>query len=625
MLYGYAGKILYVNLTNEKITTKPTPVSLVRNYIGGNGVASKLLYDYVKPGIDPLSPDNKLIFATGPATGTALPNKGYIVTFKSPLTGIYASCSSGGSFGAEFKRAGYDVLIVDGKSEKPVYIWIRDQEVHIKNASHLWGKDTFETNEMIKSELGDSEVKVARIGPAGENLVKIASIMNDYSRSAARCGPGAVMGSKNLKAIAVRGTGNVNVAKPDQLIDFVKEYHDLIKSIPSTGVRYPRWGTFPGVKERNFWGTLPTMYWRKGIFGTSSTLNNPEAIRTKIVYKDKACEGCPVYCAKLSVLDGGKYAGTIVEGPDYETIFALGSLCGNEDIEAIAKANEVCDRVGIDTISAGNIVAFAMDCYDRGIINSNDTYGMELRWGDGDATVKLLEKIAKREGIGNVLAEGVKEAAKIIGDGAEAYAVHVKGLELAGIDPRGVKGMALSFAVADRGGCHNVANIYKEESSGKLDRLAAQGKAVHLKALQEQLAVADSMIYCRFFRDTYSWATLAEAISLLTGIDYTEDDVKMVGERIVTVTRAFNVREGIRRIDDTLPERFFREPLQEGPSKGLVLNKDEFQKMLDEYYEISGWDENGIPTEAKLLKLGLSDISEDIKTLMEKGEKTCTK
>jgi len=614
---AYAGRILRVNLFTGKVTKKPLAKVLIKKWLGGKGIGTRLLYNELRPRINPLSPENKLIFATGPATGTIVPHKGYILCYKSPLTGIYGSSSSGGFFGDELKRAGYDVLIVEERAEEPVYLWINDEEVQIRGAEHLWGKDTFETNDMVKEELGEPETKVARIGVAGEKLVKFASVLNDYSRMAGRCGPGAVMGSKNLKAIAVRGTGLIEVAKIDELIEFMGWFLETVKETPSTGIAYPMWGTPGGVNGANLQGVFPTRYWHKGILKDFEEIN-AETMRRRIVIKDKACCTCPVNCSKIVRVREGPYAGSILEGPDYETLYCFGGLPENNDLNTIVKAQQICDTLGMDVMTAGNAVALAMDCYEKGIISSKDTDGIELTFGNKEAVIQMVEKIGKRSGFGDVLAEGVREAAKIIGKGAEALPVHIKGLEPAGYDPRGMKGVALAFAVSDRGACHLTGSIYTYEMRGDIDRLAYKGKAAFLKDLEERFAVCDTMIFCRFLRDVYPWNTLTKVISLLVGFELNENEIKTLGERIVNLPRSFNVKEGISRKDDSWPERFFKEPLPDGASKGQVIDKGEFNKMLSEYYELRGWNENGIPSKEKLGKLGLRDVAVHLKTLYQK-------
>jgi aldehyde:ferredoxin oxidoreductase len=611
----YQGRILRINLTKNKVAKEHLANTLIRHYLGGKGIGTRLLFDELKPDTDPLGPENKLIFATGPATGTIMPHKGHIVCYKSPLTGIYGSSSSGGFFADELKQAGYDILVVEGRAEKPLYLWISDENVELKSAAHLWGRNTFETNNMLKEELGDEEIKVARIGVAGEKLVRFASITNDYSRMAGRCGPGAVMGSKNLKAIAVRGTSAVEVAKIDDLIEFMKQFLKAVKETPATAVSYPTWGTAGGIDGANLQGVFPTRYWHKGMLEGYEKING-ETIRRRIVVKDKACHTCPVNCSKMVQVKEGSYTGTVLEGPDYETLYSLGGLVEINDVNFIVKANEVCDRLGIDTMAAGNVVALAMDCYDKGILTRKDMDDVELIFGNKEALIQMLEKIGYRDSFGNILAEGVKEAARIIGKGAEKLAVHVKGLEPAGYDPRGMKGCALGFAVSDRGACHMTGSIYTYEMRGTIDRLVYKGKPAFLKDLEDRFAVCDTMVFCRFLRDVTPWDTIKQVIPLVAGFELKEAELKAVGERIVDLARAFNVREGIRRKDDCWPERFYKEPLPDGGSKGQVIDRDEFDKMLDEYYELRGWDKNGVPRKEKLQKLKLEN------TLMKEKKET---
>lgn len=611
MLPSYAGKILRVDLSTGKTAKELLSRGLAMEYIGGKGIALRLLYDEVKPGTDPLSPESKLIFSTGPATGTILPNKGFIVTFKSPLTNIYGHSSCGGGWAKELKQAGYDLLIVEGRSEKPVYLWIDDDMVQIRDAKHLWGKDTFKTNDMIKEELGSEEVETVRIGPAGEKLVRFACIQGDYARSAGRCGGGAVMGSKNLKAVAVTGTKSIEVADIDGLLQLAKE---IAKQNNELFLSRRLQGTLDVLMCTNPIGVLPTRYYQKGTFKELDL--NYTAIRERLVVKDRGCHSCFLNCGKLSVVNEGPYSGTVVEGPDYETIFALGSLCENGNLESIAKANELCDGLGIDTISAGNLIAFAMDCYERGIITMKDTEGIELRFGNHEAVVQFVEKIAMRSGLGDILAEGVRIAAQRLGKGAEKRAIHIKGLENPAFDPRGLAGTALGFAVGDRGGCHMWASVVEWRPG--LDGSVYEGKAKIVKESSHLMAVVSSMVFCRFARPFYPWKTLERISPLLMGVKISEADFRMIGERIITLARAFNVREGISRKDDTLPERFFEEPIPEGPSKGMVIKKEKFMTILDEYYDLMGWDKNGIPTKTRLMELGLADVTDEIELFRRK-------
>ncbi len=606
-MQGYTGKLLRVDLYSAKTAVEPLPTELLRKFIGGKGLGTWLLFDEVKPLIDPLGPENKLIFVTGPATGTLVPHKGYFVCFKSPLTNIYGSSSSGGFFGDELKQAGYDVLIIEGRAEKPVYLWINDDQIQIHDAQHLWGKDTFETNVLLREELGSEEIRIARIGPAGEKLVKIASIVNDYSNTAARCGVGAVMGSKNLKAIAVQGTGGVQVAHIDEMLEFLKDYYETIKQ--KTWF-FKEWGTLGMFNMTNRTGVNPTRYWQKGTFDDFEKING-EAIKKEIEVKNRACYSCVIACTKLSAVREGEYAGAVVEGPEHETVYALGALCENNNLASIVKANELCDRLGIDTISTGNVIAFAMECYDQGIVTDRDTEGTKLAWGNHQAIVQMVEKIGTRSGFGDVLADGVLNAARKLGNGAESFAVHVKGLEPAGYDPRGLTGMALAFAIADRGACHMPATIYHFDINGILDRLSFEGKPAFLKDLSERHVLSDSLALCRFSRDVFPWEILSKFFGLVMGIEADEAELRVIGQRIITLARMFNVKEGVRRRDDVLPERFFNESLPNAPA----LRKDKFNIMLDEYYDLMGWDRNGIPTEHGLAEVGLSDLASQLEPI----------
>jgi len=408
----------------------------------------------------------------------------------------------------------------------------------------------------------------------------------------------------------------VEVAKIDELLEFLREFYKVLKETYSTGISYPQWGTPANLSVINQMGVFPTRYWHKGTFDGHEKIDR-EAIRERVLVKSKACYSCPVNCAKLSAVKEGLYAGAVSE-LDYETIWAFGGLCENDNIESIVRAIELCDKYGIDAVSAGNIIAFAMECYDRGIITTKDTEGIKLVFGNHEAIIQMVGRIAMREGLGDILAEGVREAAKQIGKGAEEFAIHVKGLEPPGFDPRALKGTALAFAVADRGGCHLPSSLYTYELMGVIDKDIIEGKAAFLRDLENRFAVGDSMIFCRFFRDVYFLDTIVNLFPLLIGIKTDEAELQGLGERIVTLARAFSVREGLSRKDDSWPERFFKEPIEEGAMKGMVLIKDEFNKMLDEYYEIRGWDRNGIPTEEKLRELGLSDLNLGVKTLRQK-------
>ena len=589
-MYGYAGKILWTNLTKEQVIVKCLEEDLALSYIGGKGLGSKLLLGGTKPGADPYDPANLLIFATGPVNGALLSGASkFCAVFKSPLTGIWGESQCGGYFAPHLKWAGYDAVVIRGRSEKPTYLLIEDEKVELRDASHIWGKDTFEAENIIKKDHGE-RFQVLSIGPAGENLVRFACITHDRGRQFGRCGAGAVMGSKRLKAIAVKGSGTIEVAKPEKLDEFRKELNEKIRERLKSLMEY---GTPAIMALTNATGTLPTKNWTEGEFEGFEQIN-AQTMKAKIVKRSKACYACTVACGKISRVETGPYAGTEVEGPEYETLFSMGSLCGNDNLESIAKANEVCDRLGMDTISAGNVLAFAMECYEKKIITQEDTGGLELKFGNHEAMIATLRKIAYRKNIGNILAEGVRKAAEIVGEDAKKFAVHVKGLEPPGYDPRGLKGVALGYAVSCRGACHVRHLVYRPNLTGqhpfkvgKIERLSYDGQAEIVKEQEDFYTIVDSMVLCKFLClptiGPILWDELAKLYSIITGIEVGRKELLMVAERINNMVRSFNLREGISRKDDVLPERFTKETV-----KGQVVEKEKLDKMLDQYYKLRG-------------------------------------
>lgn len=583
---GYSRNILRVNLSAGTLREESIPDDVVSECIGGKGLGTKTLYNELEPGIEPLAPENKLIFAVGPFTATFIPTTSrYGIYFKSPLTGIYGESYSGGFWAPEFKKAGYDMMIIEGKAPKPTYISIVDDSVELKDAKHFWGLDTHDTEDGVKKEVGEKGLRVAAIGPAGEKLVRFACICNEYGRQAGRCGAGAVMGSKNLKAIAVRGTKSVEVHDEDKLRAFVKE---LITRMPKD-LPLSAMGTPVMVNLENKLGTFPTRYWHKGFFKDHAAINS-DAMKSIIIGR-KACFNCPIACGKMVRVSDGKYAGTEVEGPEYETIYAIGGLCEIADIKAVAKANDLCDRLGIDTMETGNAVALAMEACELGKMKMENP----IRYGDADAALDLIGKIGRREGpTGAMLSEGIRRAADMLG--MSDIAIHVKGLVPAGYDPRGLKGMGLGFAVATIGASHLRSNMYAPESRGIVDRFATEGKPALLKELEDRMVILDSAIACHFGRDLFfNWDDLTTLLQLVTGKTTTKAELQEKANRIVTTARKFNLREGISRKDDTLPKRFMEEPLPEGGSQGSIVKKEELNNMLDEYYSLRGWTNEGIP------------------------------
>ena len=601
MFGGYTGKILKVNLTERRTDIERLDDKIARKFIGGKGLGAKILYDSMKPHVDPFSPENLLIFVSGPLTATLAPSsaRSAVVT-KSPLTGIFLDSQFGGFFGVEMKLAGFDCVVISGKAISPTYLWIHDDSIEFVDAEDLWGKGCLETERTLKERLGKN-VKVASIGPAGEHLVRYACITVDRCRQAGRGGAGAVMGSKNLKTIVVHGAGKIKYADLEGLREAAKRTVKRIEAHHFTPLRR-RYGTPVWVAPVNEAALLPTRNFATGVFEGADNICG-ETMRNKIVTKDGACYNCSIACWKYSRLR--KYGIDEVVGPEYETIALLGSNCGVDSIEDIAYANLLCDDFGLDTISTGNLIGFAMECFKKRLIKKEDTGGLELRFGNADAEVKMVENIAYRKGLGDILAEGVKRAAETIGKGSESFAMHVKGLEFPGYDPRGAFGMALAYATSDRGACHQRAWTVNAEIRGRLTpRYSTRGRAKFVKNAQDERAMCFSLVLCDFMPLKIKHFT--ELLNTATGFNLTQDEYLKAGERIWNLTRLFNTREGITRKDDALPPRIMEEPLPDGVAKGQMITKKMLNEMLDEYYALRGWDENGVPTREKLKELDLA-------------------
>ncbi len=588
---GYTEKMLYIDLTRKKAKIRKISEENCKSYIGGKGFGAKILAEELEPKVNPYSPKNLLIFATGPVNGLTLSGTAkFCAVFKSPLTGIWGESQCGGHFAPQLKFAGYDALVIKGRSKTPVYIIIEDETVEIRDAKHLWGRDTFQTEDVIKKDNGQ-HFQIISIGPAGENLVRYACISHAKGRQFGRCGAGAVMGSKGLKAIAVSGTGKVEVSMPNELENFRKELNEQIKERLKSLREY---GTPAIMALTQTTGTLPTRNWTQAEFDGFEEIN-AETLKRKFIKGNKTCYSCLVACGKISKVETGPYAGTEVDGPEYETLFALGSLCGNSNLESIVKANEICDRLGLDTITTGNAIAFAMECYEKGIINKNDTDGIELTFGNHEAVIDILGKIAYKNGLGKILAEGVRKASEIIGKGSEKFAVHIKGLEPPGYDPRGLKGVALAYAVSCRGACHLRHMAYRPNLTGshpfgrgKIDRLSYDGQAEIVKELEDFYTIVDSMVLCRFVClpsiGPILWSELIRLYAIITGLKITKKKFIMLAERINNIIKSFNLKAGLSRKDDSLPERFMNEPV-----KGQIIEKTELNKMIDQYYRLRRW------------------------------------
>ncbi len=611
---GYTGKILRINLTDQTVKEEDLPFQMAKDFIGGAGFGIKYLFDEVPANADALGPDNKLIFSPGPFSGTNVPCASRMaVTAKSPLTGAVGMALSGGHFPVELKFAGYDALIVEGQSKGPVYLWIKNGEVKFRSAKKIWGMKTTDTQQIIKNDLNDQNIRIACIGPAGENQIKIASIINEW-RAVGRKGLGAVMGSKNLKAIAIRGIKKIKIADKDKLKEARKVF---TKAMKDSHVLYPAFskiGTPMVVDHTCHMGIFPTKN-----FSATGEYDPIEKIGTEVqatrnVGKEH-CYGCPVGCSQVKLAKTGEYAGTMTEGPEFETLYSFGGATGVENIDAIIAADRLADEMGFDTISSGVSIAFAMELFEKGILTKKDTGGIELTFGNDKAMMEILKQIPYREGIGDLLADGSRIAAQKIGKGSEKYAMHVKGLELPAYDVRGAKAHGLNFATSFTGADHCRGYAFQEifgiPVPKEVDRFAVEGKGELTKWNQDiRTATTDAPTMCAFILDMavvgIAAQNTADLMEAVTGISYTPDDILMVGERINNLARAFNVREGFTRADDTLPERLMNEPIPGGASKGHSISKEELKQMLDEYYTVRGWDvETGSPMREKLKSLNL--------------------
>lgn len=618
---GYTGKILRVDLSDRRAEEEALPLEVARDYIGGAGFGIKYLFDELKAGTDPLGAENKLIFAVGPFSGTSIPCASRMaVTGKSPATRAVGISLSGGHFPVEMKRAGYDALIIEGRADKPTYLWIRDEKILFRDAQSVWGTKTTDCQQIIKNELKDQNVRIACIGPAGENLSKMACIINEM-RAAGRKGLGAVMGSKNLKAIAVQGTGSVAVASKEKLKIARGEMTKAMKGSPVLYPEFSKTGTPSNVDNTCALGIFPAKNWSAtGEFMPVEQIG-VDALETRNLGR-QFCSGCPVGCSQLNLARKGPYAGALSEGPEFETMYSFGGETGVDDVDSIIAADRLADELGLDTISAGVTIGFAMELFEKGILGVAETGGLELNFGNHEAMVALLPMMAFRQGIGDLLADGVKLAAEKIGKGADKYALHVKGLELPGYDVRGAKAHGLNYATAFTGADHNRGYAFQEifgiPIPYEVDRFTTQDKGKLTKWNQDvRTATADCPTMCVFLLDMavphFALENTASLMEAVTGFTYKPEDIEKVGERINNLARAFNVREGFTRADDTLPERVLTEPLQSGGSKGHFISKDDLKQMLDEYYTVRGWDlETGVPTRGKLKELGLNHVADQL-------------
>ncbi len=609
-MLGYAGTILYVDLTNGKTRTEKLTEETAKKYIGGIGLGMKLYLSNSKAGIDPLSPENPLVLALGPVSGTMFPTggNGHAFISKSPATGGVGEAVSHGTFGAELKRAGYDAIVFTGKAEKPVYLWVDDNSIQLLDAANIWGKSPWETEDAIKDEIGDYYVRVASIGLAGEKQSKIACIINDKTRAAGRTGLGAVMGSKNLKAIAVRGTRDIAVAKPDVFMDMVKEFHERMKG--PAAQKYRTLGTVENLDINNDLSCMPTRNYSASHFDDAPKIS-AEELNERFVAKIIACNSCAMRCEHEALVKEGPFKGSMAR-IEYDNLWAFGPNVGVDKPDYIIRAAELCNHYGLDAQSTGVAIAFLMDCHEQGLLTHEQLGGIDAHFGNADAVVQLVEKIGKREGIGEMLADGVKAAAEKIGKNSAQLAQHIKGLEVTGYDLRCLKTAALAAAVSFRGADHNRSGVYALDLKGKVDRLKAErGRGQLVKENEDIFALIDSLIVCKNARASFyhELEDMAKLYTSVTGIEMTPQELGVAGERINMLAKLINIREGLTRNDDTLPWKVMNQPVtDEGPTKGAVVTQDELDLLLDDYYQARGLTVEGTPTTEKLQALGLGEF-----------------
>ena len=616
MTKGYFMKIIEIDLSIGEIKFLDLKEKVLTEYIGGSGLGAKLLFDYTSKDTKPFDSGNVLIFSTGPFTGTKVfSSDRFSVITKSPLTGIFAESDCGGRWGESFKKCGFDAIIIKGKAVEPVYITIKNNEIKINKALHLWGKDTYETDKIIKEEFNKNARNIC-IGNAGENLVKFACIINEgkHGRAAGRTGIGAVMGSKNLKAIAVLGNKKVEIAYPEKLNNFVKK---MLPHMIEKTQNLKKYGTSGGVENQEIIGDLPIKNWNKGSWKNAKKISG-QYMEKNILTSNYHCGTCVIGCGRTIEINEGQ--NTIEEGagPEYETIGMLGSNLLIDNIETISKANELCNKYGLDTISTGSIIGFCMEAYERGLIDQEDLDGIKLDWGNGSAVLELIKNIAFRKGFGDILAEGILEVSKKIGKYSYEFANHVKGLDLPAHDPRAKVSLALGYATSNRGACHVQAFTHDFEEGASLDdlgypetldRFETKGKAKFVADMQNLMSLFDSLHICKFtIFGGMTVEPLVKILNMVTGFNFSKDEFLKIGERIFNLKRLYNNREGISRKDDTLPPRILYSPRGGGSGDNLPA----FNEMLRDYYRVRGWNEFGIPKQETIERLELEDYYKQI-------------
>ena len=616
MPHGYLGRILRVNLSKDKLSVECPDEIFCRRYLGGEGFVAYFLLKELKPGIDPLGLENKLIFAAGPVTGAPIAgNSRNSIGAKSPLTGGFGESEVGGYWGVELKRAGFDAVIVEGKASSPVYLWIHDGEAEIRDASHIWGLETGDAQRVIREELSDNLVRVALIGPGGENLVRYACVMVDLKDAAGRTGMGAVMGSKNLKAVAVRGSGRIEVSDKRILTELSRHLIQKVKDM-----RLHEYGTGSLFEEYAASGNLPIRNFRDGEFQNAAVLS-AKNVKATVRVGMEGCYACPIRCKKIVKIDEPFTVDPAYGGPEYEALASLGSNCGVDDLKAVCKANEICNRFSIDAISAGVSIAFAMECYENGLISDKETGGLKLKFGNAEALVRMVEMIGRREGLGDLLAEGVKRASEKIGKDSERFAMHVKGQEIPMHEPRFKKALGVGYAVSPTGAdhMHNIHDTSLAPGSQEMEVFAELGILEPIPLEKLCPGKIRALIYavdwrvldnCLLLCDFVPWDYIQKTsiVRAVTGWNTTAWELMKTGERITTMARVFNIREGFGRKDDWLPGRFFN-PRISGALSDTAIDPEKFREAIDTYYAMMGWDENGVPTREKLEELDIGWVA----------------
>ncbi|MHA1247763.1 MAG: aldehyde ferredoxin oxidoreductase family protein [Candidatus Thorarchaeota archaeon] len=631
--YGWAGTILRVDLTKGTIKKVPLDKDLAYNYVGGRGFNSKILFDEVKPGTDPFGPDNLLIFSTGPCTGTSIPNNGrYTVSTLSWVTGGLGDANSGGYFGQAMKYAGYDAIIVKGVSKKPVYLFIEDDTVELRDASHLWGKDVWETTEILMRDHSNKGMSVAAIGQAGENMVAAAAIMNDYSRAAAKAGVGAIMGSKKLKAISAYGESGIRVYDPEEVYKSTIEYIELIAKTDKWWFEtFSKYGTPMFVDQYQHLGALPTYNWKEGTFEHADKLGITP-LYEKYVKKKRGCGGCMYHCSPWFRIDEGPFKGWVGEGVEYEAMTGFGSKLGCDNLEVALVGGSLCDMYGLDYISAAEVMGWAWECYNEGILTKEDTDGLDLSWGNDSVIHEVLRRLANREGkLGELLALGSRKASERIGGKAKYFSMTIKGQQMGSMDPRVLKAWGFGYGVATRGGDHLRTHLVCEYmfTPEEMEKYVGDARASDRFTITEAKAdlvrwtenvrfLNDALETCKYINRgsprsyvefPYRWLTAT------TGKSYTYEGLQTVADRVLTIERAFNVARGMSRKDDYLPDRYYDETLSTGTGKGQRVSRELYDKLLDRYYEIRGWDKEGRPKRSHLEKVGLKYVADELEKL----------